>query len=243
MPKSSQNSVENKLKLQLKSKDEQLKLLQKISATISYNLDIESVLEEIVELVSTTMKADSCLIYLAEEEQLILKASKIPHPKMINKVAMKFGEGITGWVAKHKELVVIEAMAYQDKRFKGVPNLSEDKWENFISMPITYRKKVVGVINVQNRKKRKYDEDQIRLLETITSQIGGAITNAKLLSETQTLKEALETRKLVERAKGLLMKQHALSEDEAYKVIQKKAMDAKKPMREVAEAMVLALEI
>lgn len=224
---------------------QQLKLLERITETISYNLNLDEVLSEIVDLVSETMKADSCLIYLAEDNQLILKASKIPHPKMINKVAMQYGEGITGWVAEHRKLVALSEKSYEDSRFKFIPHLDvdQDKWEAFVSIPIIFQDKVVGVINVQQRRKKQHSENDLSLLKTIANQVGGAIYNAKLLSETRTLKEALATRKLIERAKGMMMKQQSLTEDEAYNLIRKKSMDTKKTMKEVAEAILLALSL
>lgn len=224
---------------------QQLKLLQRITETISYNLDLDEVLTQIVRLVSETMKADSCLIYLAQDNQLILKASKVPHPKMINAVAMKFGEGITGWVAQQRKLVALTEKSYADSRFKFIPHLDvdEDKWEAFVSVPIIFKDEIVGVINVQYRKKKIHSEANIALLQTIAAQVGGAIYNAKLISETRTLKEALETRKVVEKAKGLLMKQQQISEAEAYSLIRKKSMDTKKTMKEVAEAILLALSL
>ena len=222
---------------------QQLSLLQRITETISYKLNLDEVLDQVVSLVSDTLKADSCLIYLAQADQLILKASKIPRPKVINKVIMQFGEGITGWVAEQRKPVVIEEQSYQDKRNKIIPNLSEDQWEAFISVPIIFQNEVVGVINVQYRKQHKYSEQEMVLLQTIASQIGGAIYNAKLISETRTLKEALATRKVVEKARGLLMKHQNLSEAEAYNAIRKKSMDTKKTMKEVAEAIILALTI
>lgn len=230
------------LKRKLKNTENQLKLVQRITETISYNLNIDEVLSEVVALVSNTMKADSCLIYLAEDQNLILKASRIPHPRMINKVAMKFGEGITGWVAREKKLVALKEQSYNDKRFKIVPDLDEDRWEAFISIPILFNDVVVGVINVQNRRKRVYSKNQVDLLKTIASQIGGALSNAKLISETRALKQALETRKVVEKAKGLLMKHHGVTEDEAYNAIRKKSMNSKKTMKEIAEAIVLGLQ-
>ncbi|HDN79610.1 MAG: response regulator [Chloroflexi bacterium] len=60
--------------------------------------------------------------------------------------------------------------------------------------------------------------------------------------ETEDLREALETRKLVERAKGILMDTQGLSEAEAFRRIQKMSMNTRKPMKEVAEAIILAYE-
>ncbi len=224
---------------------QQLQLLERITETISYNLDLDEVLVQVVDLVSKTMKADSCLIYLSQDDHLILKASKIPHPKMINKVAMQYGEGITGWVAEHRKLVALTEKSYADSRFKFVPHLDvdEDRWEAFVSAPIMFKGDVVGVINVQHRKRRQHTETDLSLLKMIATQVGGAIYNAKLLSETRALKDALETRKVVEKAKGMLMRQQSLTEDAAYAMIRKKSMDTKKTMKEVAEAILLALSL
>ncbi len=63
-----------------------------------------------------------------------------------------------------------------------------------------------------------------------------------LEKEVEDLKEALETRKLVDRAKGILMDTQGLSEADAFRRIQKTSMDQRKPMKEVAEAIVLAHE-
>ena len=65
----------------------------------------------------------------------------------------------------------------------------------------------------------------------------------ELRKEVSSLREALEVRKLVERAKGLLMKHLGISEDDAYRYLQKRSMEYRKPMKEVAEAVIIALEI
>lgn len=67
--------------------------------------------------------------------------------------------------------------------------------------------------------------------------------NAQLTKEVGTLSERLEARKLVDRAKGILMDEHKLSEAEAYRRIQVQSMNLRKTMREVAEAIILAKSI
>ncbi len=64
----------------------------------------------------------------------------------------------------------------------------------------------------------------------------------ELEKEVGDLRETLETRKLVDRAKGILMDQQGLSEAEAFRKIQKMSMNTRKPMKEIAEAIVLAHE-
>ena len=82
-----------------------------------------------------------------------------------------------------------------------------------------------------------------KLLSTVANQAAVAIQNTKLISETITMREALETRKIVERAKGILMREKQITEEEAYRRIQQKSMKVRKSMREIAEAIILTAEI
>ncbi len=101
----------------------------------------------------------------------------------------------------------------------------------------------MGVINIQHRHPTSYPKPKVLFLEIIAQLIGGAIENARLLSETNLLKEALKTRKLVDRAKAILMKKHNLTEAEAHRILNKASMDKRKTLREVAEAILLSQEI
>lgn len=221
----------------------QLLALRQISEQISGNWDLQDVLGKTVEIIHGYLRTDSCFIYLIKGEQLVLAASLLPHRRELGKVVMAVGEGLTGWVAKHKQSVVLSAAAYADPRFKVFSNLPEDKFEAFLSLPITAQGKVVGVMNLQNKRKTRFPARRVEFLETVARYIGTAVDNARLIGETQVLKQALETRKAVDRAKGLLMKKHGMSEPEAHAFLNKKSMDTRKSLQEVAEAVLLAGEI
>jgi AmiR/NasT family two-component response regulator len=77
----------------------------------------------------------------------------------------------------------------------------------------------------------------------VANQAAILIDHTQLMVESKVIKEELQTRKYVERAKGILMKEEGLSEDEAFRKIQKFAMDNRKPMREVAEAIIMAFDM
>lgn len=231
------------LQRQLKRKKEELKVLYQISESVSNNLNLDEVLRHIIETVQMTVRADSCFLYLWEDKKLVLKASKNPHPQMVGKVSLKAGEGLTGWAAEHKKPVVLSEKAWEDPRFKFIEGLPEDKYEAFYSLPIMHKKSLVGVMNIQHKKPHKYSADEKRLLTIVANQVGGAISNAKLLAETVNLKLVLESRKLIEKAKGILMQEQNLTEDQAYKLIHKKSMDARKSMKEVAEAVLLYADL
>ncbi|MEW6542030.1 MAG: GAF and ANTAR domain-containing protein [Nitrospirota bacterium] len=169
----------------LREKTREVDVLHRISESISGTLDLEAVLKHIVEVVVEVTKADACLLYLLSEsrEELILRASKNPHPRLIGRITIGLGEGITGWVARERTRVVIPSNANDDPRFKFFHNLPEDRYQAFVSVPIMAKNEVVGVINVQHKRPRRYRPDELALLSTIANQVGGAIENARLYAE------------------------------------------------------------
>ena len=220
-----------------------LAVLEQIIETASDNFDLKEILAKIVEIIGKITKADSCFIYLISNNQLFLKASLKSHHGNISKVKMKLGEGITGWVAEHKKTAVIKNKAYLDKRFKLFTDLPEDKFEGFLSVPIIFRNKVIGVINVQHEKTRVYSKKEISFLETIGKQIGGILEVSRLITETDVLKEALATQKIVNQAKAILIKSTGLDEEQAHRLLLRKSMDKRRSLKEVAEAIILAQDL
>lgn len=219
----------------------ELRFLYRVAQSV-HSLEIDQLLKEIVRLAVEITKADSCLVYILDNknQELVLRSSKNPHPDLLQRITIKLGEGITGWVAKEKKPVAIPEGAIKDSRFKLFRSLPEDKFEAFLSVPIINKIGVVGVINVQHKKRHVHTDMEINLLTAIGKLVGGVVENALLIEESLALKEALELRKIIERAKGILMKRNNLTENEAYRMIQKESMDSRKSLKEVAEALILA---
>src|SRR5688572_3177938 len=189
------NSVED-IQRTLDLAGQELKILHQISHTISCTLDLDEVLRQIIDLVVEVTKGDSCLLYLLDEtaDFLVLRASKNPHPRLIGKIAVKVGEGITGWVAQEAQPVAIARHASRDSRFKVFHTLPEDKYEAFLSVPIIApTDRVIGVINVQHRKAHRYTDREQTLLSIIGHQVGGAIENARLYQETTRRSQQIST--------------------------------------------------
>lgn len=204
---------------------------------------LHAVLNQIVSFIETLLCCDSCFIYVLEENQLVLRASKNPHPDVIDHLELRLGQGITGWVAEHREPVVIDSGALQDPRFKSFKNLPEDSFEAFLSVPLLARDGLVGVINVQHRQPHHYTPWEVQTVSTLGFLVGAEIEMARLESEKNALSDQLESRKLIERAKGLLQRDHNIREEEAYRMMQKESRQRRKSMREIAEAVILSDEL
>ena len=223
--------------------DSHVDLIHEIGVRLASADGFHEVLGRVVEFASALVKCDACLIYVLEDDELVLRASKNPHPEVVDRLKLRVGQGITGWVAEHKEPVAVAEKAAHDPRFQFFNELPEDSYEAFLSVPLLCRGRVVGVINLQHRQHHVYRRREIRLISTIGFLVGAEIEMARLEDANLSLAEQLQTRKIVERAKGILQRDLGLNEEQAYLALQRQSRQKRKAMKEIAEAIVLSDEV
>src|ERR1022692_5348200 len=85
----------------------QVALLHQISNIVSSDLTLERMLQELIGLAVNVTDCDACLVYLVEHSgnEIVLRASQLPHTSEIDSIRLKMGEGITGWVAQHRSVL------------------------------------------------------------------------------------------------------------------------------------------
>ncbi|MEZ2346412.1 uroporphyrinogen-III synthase [Terriglobus sp. RCC_193] len=215
-------------------------VLQEISSHIASTDPLHVTLSRIVTLVSIVIPCDSCFLYTLEDDKLVLRASRNPHSDELDHLKLSVGEGVTGWVAEHRETVAISERASEDPRFSAFVSLPEDRFEAMLCAPVTCANRVVGVLNLQHRQPYQHSELERRMLSTVGILVGAEIERARLETENSVLTDRLETRKLVDRAKGILQRDLNFSEDDAYRNMQRESRQRRKSMREIAEAILLA---
>jgi two-component system, response regulator PdtaR len=217
----------------------QVALLHRISNIVSSPRTLDEMLGEIVGLTVQVTECDACLVYLIEKEtgEIVLRASQVPHAEL-GAIRMKMGEGVTGWVAEHKAVVALGENASLDHRFKRFQSLVEDTYEAFLSVPLVSAGDLIGVINVHHREPHDHTADEVALLTFVGEQMGGAIAKSLLTDQNARLLE--ETLELVERAKGILQHRQNLTEEEAYLRLRNESRRLRRPMRELAEAIIVA---
>ena len=213
--------------------------LHEISSRMAASDPLHTVLNRIVDFACSLIQCDSCFVYVLEDDQLVLRASKNPHSDFVDHLGIWLGQGITGWVGWHREPVAIPEKALKDPRFQRFKNLPEDTFEAFLSVPILSRSKLIGVINLQHRKPYYHTEHEVRLLAAAGYLVGTELERARLESENLELSDRLESRKHIEKAKGVLQRDFGLDEDTAYKAMQRESRQRRKSMREIAEAILL----
>ncbi len=225
-------------------KAQQIETLSRISKTVVSRRYLEEILNLIVTMTAEMMNSKICSIMLLDEEknELAIKASQSLSEAYLKKPNLKVGESVSGRVVKEKRpITVMDVTKEKDYSYPEIAR--QEGLCSLLSVPMMIKDKVIGVINSYTDHQHQFSPEEIKILSTVANQAAVAIENTKLMSEKVAIQEALETRKVVERAKGVLMKEHKIFEPEAFKLIQRQSMNTRKSMREIAEAIILASEI
>jgi two-component system, response regulator PdtaR len=218
-----------------------IEALSRISGAITSDLYLEDILQFIVTVTAETMGLKLCSLMLLDPEknELVIKATQSISKKYINKNPLKPGEGIAGRVALENKPYTLYNIL-EDKIYKYKEIAREEGLVSLLSVPLHVKGRVIGVLNIYTSEPHRFSDYEVNILKTVADQAAIVIENYRLVVETKVIKEELETRKAVERAKSILIKEQNISEEESFRKIQKFAMDNRKSMREVAEAIILS---
>lgn len=218
--------------------------LTKISQAITSDLYLEDILKLIVSVTAEVMGSKICSLLLINKtgKELEVKATQSVSEAYNKKANIKIGEGIAGKVAQEGKPITV-ADVRKDARYINRAIARKEKLCSLLCMPLIVKRKTIGVLNTYTSSPHQFSKSEINILKSIANQAAIVIENFRLVVESKVIKEELEARKTIERAKGILMKQEGLSEETAYNRIRKYSMDSRKTMREVSEAIILSEEM
>jgi len=224
--------------------EDYLKTLNKISRAITSDLYLEDILKLIVTLTANVIKAKVCNVWLIDEkkQEFNIKATQSMHQEHLNKKTIKLNEGIVGLVAKEKKPKIIFDVL-KEEQYKEKKLARKEGLVSMASIPMMVKDKVIGVLNVYTNRPYEFTKAEVTLLGTIANQAAMAIEKTELIIKTKIIQEELDTRKKIERAKGILMEESNINESEAFSLIRKSSMDKRISMKEIAEAIILSYEI
>jgi two-component system, response regulator PdtaR len=227
--------------------DKYIKAVMDISRVITSDLYLEDILKLIVMVLAKVTGVEICSMWLIDENadplKIRLKASQTIDPVYMKDRALNMNEGVVGFVATHKRPLIIDDVL-KESRFKEKAMAKKLGLVSLVSVPLQVRdEKVIGVLNCFTAEPHTFSETEVNLITTVANQAAVAIMNTELMVKTKVIQEELETRKLVERAKDILMRRRNKTGEEAYQWIRKRSMDTRKSMRTVAEAVLLSEEL
>ncbi len=226
------------------SYEEQISALTKISKAISSDVYLEDILRLIVTVTAEAMDSNICSLMLIDEKknELVIRATQSISDEYNKKPPLKIGEGVAGKVVKENTPIAVKDVT-KEKEYKHKDLAKKEGLCSLLCVPLTVKGKTIGVINCYTPKPHDFSQTEINILISIANQAAVAIENAELMVKSKVIQEELETRKRIERAKGILMSEGGISEEQAYLKIRKYSMDSRKTMREVAEAIILAADM
>jgi len=213
-----------------KTFEKYIKGMMDISRAITSDLYLEDILKLIVMVTAKVTGVEICSLWLVDKDEtapkLKLKATQAIDPDYVKERSLNMDEGVVGFVATHKTPLVLENVL-ADKRFKEKDMARKLGLVSMLSVPLMV----------------KNNETEKNLVMTVANQAAVAIMNTELMVKTRVIQEELEARKLIERAKEILMVRRNMTGRQAYRWLQKRSMDVRKPMRQIAEAVILSDEI
>lgn len=220
--------------------EEQIKTLLNISKAITSDLYLEDILRLIVVATAQVMKSNICSLLLTREgtKELVIRATQSVSEAYNKKPPLRLGEGIAGRVAKENKPIAIKDVT-KEKEYRYGDLARKENLCSLLCVPLAVKGKVIGVINCYTATPHDFTQTETNILTSIANQAAVAIENTELMVKSRVIQEELEGRKRIERAKGILMKEDHLTEDEAYRKLKKFSMDNRKTMREIAEAIIL----
>lgn len=223
---------------------EQINALTKISQAIASDVYLEDILRLIVTVTAEAMGSNICSLMLVDEKknELVIRATQSISENYNKKPPLKIGEGIAGKAVKENRPIVIKDVT-TEKEYKQKDIAKKEGLCSLLCVPLSVKGKVIGVINCYTPQPHDFSETEINILTSIANQAAVAIENTELMVKSKVIQEELETRKRIERAKGILMRDEGLTEEQAYLKIRKYSMDNRKTMREVAEAVILSADM
>lgn len=155
-------------------------LLRKMRNVMDERISSQARLDKIVQLIAANMVAEVCSIYFIKDGGwLELYATEGLNKDAVHRTRLKMGEGIIGDVAQHgRALNLSDAPSHPSFSYR--PETGEDPYQSMLGVPISRGGRTLGVVAVQNRTQRHYDEDEVDALLTIAMVLAEMVVSGTL---------------------------------------------------------------
>ena len=227
--------------------DQYITALMDISQAITSDLFLDDLFKLIVMVVAKVTGVDICSLWLVDEtvhpSRVRLKATQAIEPDYVIDRSLYLHEGVVGHVISTQQPLIV-ADVLQCAIFKEKEMARKLGLVSMVGVPLQGKKdSIIGVLNCFTSTPHSFSQTDINLLTTVANQAALAIVHSEQIVQTRVIQEELKARKKIERAKEILMERRGISGEEAYRWIQKRSMDSRATMLEVAAAILLANEL
>ena len=157
-----------------------LETLRRVIQEVSRATDLDTVLNIIVDRVRTAMATEVCSVYLFDEAQQKYRfmATRGLNMDAVGKISLGLGEGLVSLVGERAETINLED-SRKHPRNMLLDSVDEEDFHAFMGVPILHHRKVLGVLVVQQKAIRRFDESEESFLITLSAQLAGVIAHAE----------------------------------------------------------------
>lgn len=233
-----------RLQEQSQAASRKVEMLAAVGETISTEGYLDRILQAISEMVAQTFGSPLCSIMIVDEDrrELAIKAARCSSPEYLNKLPIRIEDSLIGRVVRERQMVMVEDVA-AEKLYRYPELARRAGLTSLLSVPLMTGQGVIGTLNIYLKERKTFTDEEIGFARAVAGQAALALENARLMSETLEMKRLLEARKIIERAKGILQHRDALTEEEAYLHLRSESRRLRRPMKDLAEAIILAEEL
>ncbi len=163
--------------------DRELALLRELIQAASSGPGVEPLAAAAARMITAATGTDVCFVHVLDDtdRSLTLAGATPPFDGQVGKIRLPLGSGISGWVARHREAVIITDDKEADPRYLPIQSLRGRDFTSMVSMPMeTDPGGLVGVLNVHTVARREFTDGDVELLRVIGRLIAGAMHQARL---------------------------------------------------------------
>ena len=223
--------------------DELLSAFFKIAKHIGKGDTMDETLASTVEFVTEFLNCDECDTYVRQGDKLVPWVWRHVNRGSFERNVLSIDDGFATAVGQHRAPIAVSTDAVKGAAFKDFEDWSRNPGETFVCAPFLSRSQLVGAITLRHWKPRPYRPHEFKFLSSIGYIIGAELGISRLEEENANLLLELETRKLVERGKGILQRDLGMSDQEAYLALQRQSQQKKRSMKDIAQAIILGAEV
>ncbi|MCL5042186.1 MAG: phosphoenolpyruvate--protein phosphotransferase [Gammaproteobacteria bacterium] len=157
-----------------------LNTLRRIVQEVNVARDLTAALDIIVQRVKEAMGTEVCSVYLYNPDtaRYVLMATEGLNKDAVGIVSLASNEGLIGYVGAREEPVNLQDAAAHP-RFRYFAETGEERFASFLGVPIIHHRRVMGVLVVQQKERREFDEGEESFLVTMSAQLAGVIAHAE----------------------------------------------------------------
>lgn len=157
-----------------------LESLRRIVQEVNAAPDLDAVLRIIVQRVRETIGTEVCSVYLADTstQRLVFMATEGLNSDMVGRLSLGRSEGLVGLVALRAEPINLDD-AQHHPNYHYLAEIGEEPFNAFLGVPIIHHRRILGVLVVQQKAVRRFDESEEAFLVTLSAQLAGVIAHAE----------------------------------------------------------------